>query len=98
VIPLSTEHNLSASCATRFTANEFVDFFDKKANDIRTVTRAEFADASNIAQLLCFIPVSIDDEIKQVVDAPNKYSSMDSSPTWLLKSFIKVTVTYWLCI
>ena len=79
------EELTSSATRARPTANEFADFFDKKVNDIRAATdggrQAEFVDASNIEQLLSFTPVSIDDVIKQVMDAPNKYSSMDPLPT-----------------
>jgi hypothetical protein len=63
-----------------------------KVNDIRAVTYEgappEFVDALNIEQLLSFTPVCTDDVIKHVMNAPNKYSSMDPLPTWLLKSNI----------
>ena len=88
--------------ATRITANDFADFFDKKVNDIRAVTDggppAEFIDTSNIEQLLGFAPVSIDDVIKQVMDSPNKYSSMDPLPSWLLKSDIDLLAPHIACI
>ena len=87
---------------TRITANEFADFSDKKVNDIRTATDggppAEFIVTSNIEQLLSFTPVSIDDVIKQVMDVPNKYSSMDPSPTWLLKYNIDLLAPHIACI
>jgi hypothetical protein len=86
------------SSTTRITANEVANFFDKKVNDIRAATDggplAEFVDASNNKQLLNFAPVSIDDVIKQVMDAPSKYSSMDPLPTWLLKSNIDLLALY----
>jgi Reverse transcriptase (RNA-dependent DNA polymerase) len=90
------------SSATIITGNNFADFFENKVNDIRAVTEgappAEFVDAASTEQLSNFTPVSTDDVIKQVMDAPNKYSSLDPLPTWLLKSNIDLLAPHIACI
>jgi len=80
------------------TANDFADFFESKVASIRTATDGAspptFRDVQSQSSLRLFTPLRCDDVIKLVRSAPAKQSSLDPTPTWLLKDCIDLLSPY----
>jgi len=81
---------------TDINANDFVQFFDKKVEDIRSAT-ANAPQPDYVAtgcMFHAFRSVSADDVAEAVRKLPNKQCSTDPMPTWLLKECIDDLAPY----
>ena len=86
------------STDTSLSANDLADFFDKKISDIRSATEnappPTFTDNPSGVEFQSFTPLSIDDTLRLIKDAPMKQCASDPLPTWLLKDCADLFAPY----
>ena len=86
---VNTLHGEEKSSATPdFSAQEYLDFIEKKVNDIHEATSwtsaPQFTNCGNF-HFNSFKEVSVDDVKIHIKAAPSKQCALDPGPTWLIK-------------
>ena len=74
--------------SSSITPDQFVRFFQDKVEQVRTHTALAKPPSILLTSTLFmdeFQPVTADEIIKLIMAAPNKYCSLDPSPTWIIK-------------
>ena len=78
----------SSNVSSSITPDQFVRFFQNNVEQVRTHTALAKPPSILLTSTLFmdeFQPVTADEIIKLIMAAPNKYCSLDPSPTWIIK-------------